>query len=151
MNLFVLSATILAGVFLVILLLPLFIPIDIVEQYSRIFQNLGIGFGAIVGIGGFNFIRSYLEENQIKSKIKALKHQYPVEELGISFDLVAPQSNSGMIFIRVEKDKKVYHIGNYQTYKDLGFMGCPTVVLTDTFFRTYTKGPTILTRGEIGK
>lgn len=132
--------------------LPLFIPIGQAEKLSKIFNNVALGFGALLaGAGGFRVIMKYLGNEIEKDRIEKYKKVFSTAEFGKTYDLVEWKRNKGTIYIREFRKKKLRHIGNIFTLYDLGFGSFPVKSIPHKEFLKYKLGKPFITRGKIGE
>ena len=138
------------GCFCIFLLIaPIFIPMDIVEQYSKIFSNFGIGMGALMGgLGGLSYIHGLLAQQIVNRKIKEIKNLYPDSQYSQKWDVVVSSNDKGKVFIRDLTKNIIHHVGNYPTYLDLGLGSFDRKEIPVEEFEKFSKGEPYRTREE---
>jgi hypothetical protein len=144
------SASVIIGAVVLFIIAPLFIPIEIVESYSKILYNLFLGFGALFGgLGSLKYLNDYyLKQRDRNKKIRELKKKYPDSEFDITWDVIASSDNTGRIFIRDLKNNVVHHVGNYPTYLDLGLRSYKTKRIDVSDFLEYPQKEPHRTRAD---
>ena len=139
-------------ILLILLLLSAFISINSIEVYSRIFNNVAIGFGAILaGLGGLRYLVNYIEEkekiNGIKNEIKKYQKVYPPLQKNITYKIVQSSDKKGKIYI-LDKDNILHHVRNYPTFLDLDLSQDEIETIKAEDFSKYSVGKSIQTRSE---
>lgn len=121
LNWFIFLLSILVGLFFILLFLPLFISIEIVEKYSTIFYNFGVGLGALFGgLSGINYINAQIKESNIQNKIKHFKNKYPDNEHDKSWDLIREENDNKLYIRELGQNNVIHHIYNPNTRDLLG-------------------------------
>lgn len=108
------------------LVFPHLLPIEAVATIADIFNKTAIGFGALIaGLGGFAYLEGYIEKEKIKRKKIIYQKLYPIKQIGIGKDFkfsVIHKKNTGNALYLHDKEKgAMRHIGNYETYVELGW------------------------------
>lgn len=111
--------------FIFVLISPLFLPIEIVEFYSKSFNYLGIGFAAF--FGGIAGVSSLIDLQKKKRRreiylndLDDYRNLYPVTSLGESFEVVQFVGENE-VYVHDKIINKYRHISNPETLSDLGF------------------------------
>lgn len=143
-------------VFIVLVfILPLWVEIDIVRNYSEIIRNLLLGIGALfTGLGGFKVFWDYAEQQADKNReerwVRELRNRYPASKVGENFRLLHPDTRGNEIWLYDRNTKRIHHIASWETFKDLYFTNKDVESISGDEFKKYTRGEPFLTRGEFG-
>ncbi len=143
--------TVATGLFVLIFISPMFIPLDIAKTLSEMFYNVGLGFGAFVAaLAGYKTIDEMLNEAKIKRTIGEYKSQYPLDKHPGKFRLIVSVNDKGRIFLHNKENNTRRWVSSYKTFQDLDFPGLPRDELTQDEFDKIPLGPDIHTRGAKG-
>lgn len=138
-----------------VLILPLWVEIGIVRNYSEIIRNSLLGIGALfTGFGGFKVFWDYAEQQANKTReqswVKELRNKYLSSKIGDTFRLIWSDKRVGQIWLHDFEEKKIHHIASDATFRDLYFVREDVETIPDKEFKEYSRGEPFLTSGEFG-
>ncbi len=114
-------------------------------EAGKIFQSLGIGFGAL--FGGLGGLTAFWDWRQKKQKevnyMDNLKRQYPRGNLGTKFKLIQPKRNLGWLFLLDLRDGVKHWIKDTKTLRSLDLSYPDSITIDDEEFDSYTEGEAI--------
>lgn len=138
------------------LVFPHLLPLEVVATIADIFNKTAIGFGALIaGLGSFAYLEGYIEKEKIKMKKRMYQKLYPIKQIGIGenfkFSIIHKKNTGNALYLHDKDKKTMRHIGNYETYVELGWNMIKIEELSGEDYDKITdENEPILISGKIG-